>query len=51
MRKRLFLLTYNYADLFVALRPEFFHLLIYGNFFSDLGSGDEKNKKALKMSS
>ena len=31
--------------------PEFFYKLIYGNFFSDLGSGDEKKKKALKMTS
>ena len=25
-----------------CIRPDFFYLLIYGNFFSDLGSGDEK---------
>ena len=28
-----------------VLRPEFFYYLIYGNFFSDLGSGDKKRKK------
>ena len=35
----------------VILRPEFFYKLIYGNFFSDLGSGGRKikNKKDLKM--
>ena len=31
------------------IRPEFFYLLIYGNFFSDLGSGGRK--KILKKSS
>ena len=33
------------------IRPEFFYKLIYGNFFSDLGSAGRKkiNKKALKM--
>ena len=37
---------------FIVLRPEFFYSLIYGNFFSDLGSGGrkkEKRKKALKV--
>ena len=36
-----------------AFRPEFFYKLIYGNCFSDLGSGGRKkiNKKALKMTS
>ena len=35
------------------VRPEFFCYLIYGNFFSDLGSRGRKiiNKKALKMTS
>ena len=35
------------------LRQEFFYELIYGIFFSDLGSGGRKkiNKKALKMTS
>ena len=28
-----------------TIRPEFFYYLIYENFFSDLGSGDEKKKK------
>ena len=34
-------------------RPGFLYKLIYGNFFSDLGSGGRKiiNKKALKMTS
>ena len=27
------------------IRPEFFYELIYGNFFSDLGSGGRKKKK------
>ena len=35
------------------IRPEFFYKLIYGIFFSDLGSGGRKkiNKKTLKMTS
>ena len=37
----------------LRVRPELFYLLIYGNCFSDLGSGGRKkiNKKALKMTS
>ena len=40
-------------DKYNTVRPEFFYYLIYGIFFSDLGSGNEKkiNKKALKMTS
>ena len=36
-----------------VLRPEFFYLLIYRLFFTDLGLGGDKknNKKALKMTS
>ena len=37
----------------MLLRADFFYLLIYGIFFSDLGSGGlkKKQKKALKMTS
>ena len=33
------------------IRPEFFYKLIYGNFFSDLGSGGRKKKKKKKKKS
>ena len=31
------------------IRPEFLYKLIYGNFFSDLGSGEQKKKKKKKV--
>ena len=34
-------------NVWMLIRPEFFYYLIYGNFFSDLGSGGrKKNKKS-----
>ena len=35
----------NFYIFMERVRPEFFYLLIYGNCFSDLGSGGQKKKK------
>ena len=32
---------HHWDHLFVNVRPDFFYWLIYGKFFTDLGSGDE----------
>ena len=48
--KRILGFTSKFRYDWITLRPEFFYELIYGNFFSDLGSGGRKKKKKKKSS-